>query len=33
MHSYLQSVKAADGDAAFSAHVKEYSEKYALPTA
>jgi phosphate:Na+ symporter len=33
MHSYLQSVKAADGDEAFTAHVKEYSEKYALPTA
>ena len=31
MHSYLQSVKAADGDEAFTAHVKQYSEKYALP--
>ena len=33
MHSYLQSVKAADGNEVFTAHVKEYSEKYALPTA
>jgi len=33
MHSYLQSVKAADGNDQFTAHVKEYSEKYALPTA
>ncbi|MBA4348161.1 MAG: Na/Pi cotransporter, partial [Clostridiales bacterium] len=32
MHSYLQSVKAADGNEAFKVHVKEYSEKYALPT-
>ncbi|MEA4913990.1 MAG: Na/Pi cotransporter family protein [Christensenella sp.] len=33
MHSYLQSVKAADGNEEFTAHVKEYSEKFALPTA
>lgn len=33
MHSYLQSVKAADGNEAFTALVKEYSDKYALPTA
>ena len=33
MHSYLQSVKAADGNQEFTALVKEYSEKYALPTA
>lgn len=32
MHSYLHSVKAADGNQDFAAHVKEYSEKYALPT-
>lgn len=32
MHSYLQSVKAADGNEDFNAHVKEYSEKFALPT-
>ncbi|MDD4312843.1 MAG: PhoU domain-containing protein, partial [Eubacteriales bacterium] len=33
MHSYLQSVKAADGNEEFTAHVKAYSEKFALPTA
>jgi len=33
MHSYLQSVKAAEGDQDFSAHVKDFSEKFALPTA
>lgn len=33
MHSYLQSVKAADGNAEFSIRVKEYSERYALPKA
>ena len=33
MHSYLQSVKAADGNEDFNARVKEYSEKFALPTA
>ena len=33
MHSYLQAVKAADGNEEFNALVKEYSEKYALPTA
>ena len=33
MHSYLQSVKAADGNAEFSIRVKEYSERYALPIA
>jgi len=32
MHSYLQSVKAADGNEDFNARVKEYSEKFALPT-
>lgn len=32
MHSYLQSVKASDGNQDFTVHVKEYSEKYALPT-
>jgi phosphate:Na+ symporter len=32
MHSYLHAVKAADGNQDFAAHVKEYSEKYALPT-
>lgn len=31
MHSYLQSVKAADGNETFTALVKEYSDKYALP--
>jgi hypothetical protein len=30
MHSYLQSVKAADGNEDFNARVKEYSEKFAL---
>ena len=33
MHSYLQSVKASDGNQDFTVHVKEYSEKYTLPTA
>ena len=33
MHSYLQSVKAADGNAEFSVRVKEYSERFALPKA
>jgi phosphate:Na+ symporter len=33
MHSYLQSVKAADGNQDFTAHVKEYSERFALPKA
>ena len=33
MHSYLQAVKAADGNEEFTALVKEYSDKYALPTA
>ncbi len=32
MHSYLQSVKASDSNQDFTVHVKEYSEKYALPT-
>ncbi len=32
MHSYLHAVKAADGNQEFTARVKEYSEKYALPT-
>ena len=32
MHSYLQSVKAADGNEAFTMRVREYSDKYALPT-
>ena len=31
MHSYLQSVKASDGNQDFTVHVKEYSEKYTLP--
>lgn len=33
MHSYLQSVKAADGNQEFAAHVKEYSQRFALPKA
>ena len=33
MHSYLQSVKAADGNEEFSTRVKEYSKRYALPKA
>jgi phosphate:Na+ symporter len=33
MHSYLQSVKAADGNQEFTAQVNLYSEKYALPKA
>ncbi len=33
MHSYLHAVKAADGNEEFTACVKEYSDKYALPTA
>lgn len=33
MHSYLQSVKAADGNQDFTAHVQEYSERFALPKA
>ena len=33
MHSYLQSVKAADGNEEFSIRVKEYSKRYALPKA
>lgn len=33
MHSYLQSVKAADGNQEFNEHVKEYSQKFALPQA
>ena len=32
MHSYLQSVKASDSNQDFTLHVKEYSDKYALPT-
>jgi phosphate:Na+ symporter len=32
MHSYLQSVKGADGVEEFTARVKEYSERFALPT-
>ena len=32
MHSYLQSVKASDSNQEFTLHVKEYSDKYALPT-
>jgi phosphate:Na+ symporter len=32
MHSYLQSVKGADGIEEFTTRVKEYSEKFALPT-
>jgi len=31
MHSYLQSVKAADGNQEFTARVNEYSERFALP--
>ncbi len=31
MHSYLQSVKAADGNQEFAMHVQEYSERFALP--
>ncbi len=31
MHSYLQSVKAADGNQEFTALVNEYSEQFALP--
>jgi len=33
MHSYLQSVKAADGNQDFTARVNEYSERFALPKA
>ncbi|NLI54676.1 MAG: Na/Pi cotransporter family protein [Clostridiales bacterium] len=33
MHSYLQSVKAADGNQEFTARVKAYSEKFELPKA
>ncbi len=33
MHSYLQSVKAADGNREFNELVNEYSDKYALPKA
>ena len=32
MHSYLHAVKAADGNEEFTARVKDYSEKYTLPT-
>ncbi len=31
MHSYLQAVKAADGNQEFSDRMKEYSDKFALP--
>ncbi len=33
MHSYLQSVKAADGNQEFTAHVNEFSQRFALPKA
>ena len=33
MHSYLQSIKAADGNQEFNDRVNEYSEKFALPKA
>ena len=33
MHSYLQSVKATDGNEEFAAHVKAYSDQFALPKA
>jgi phosphate:Na+ symporter len=33
MHSYLQAVKAADGNQEFNARVNEYSDKFSLPTA
>lgn len=33
MHSYLQSVKAADGNQDFTARVNEYSERFTLPKA